>query len=246
MVVQLAQAAGFRLPVDGRVRQFVRQQVADGIHNVAEVQRHTEAFVKRQLFSDKPAPSKFNRRYFPHRRDYENLIYRARVASMKSLVDQENLALKIQEWESDSDVKLLFRPYVDADAESSEDGTSQTGDADDDVTVVRRGAADGGLLFIHQTEWQRRLLRRYGSLCLMDATYKTTRYALPLFFLCVRTNVDYVVVATFVTQHEDSGSIAEALATLRAWTDGWTPTAFMVDFCEAEIHALEAVFPGKF
>ena len=48
-------------------------------------------------------------------------------------------------------------------------------------------------------------------MCLLDATYKTTRYALPLFFLFVRTNVHYIVVATFLTQNEDSASIAEAL-----------------------------------
>jgi len=97
------------------VRQFIRQQVSNGIHNVAEVQRHTEMFVKRELFADKQHPSKFSRRYFPHRRDYENVIYRARLAAMKSVVDQENLRLKIDEWTADSDQKLLFRPYVEAD-----------------------------------------------------------------------------------------------------------------------------------
>jgi len=53
-------------------------------------------------------------------------------------------------------------------------------------------------------------------MCLLDATYKTTRYTVPLFFMCVRTNVDYVVVAMFVTQYEDSASIAEALNVQRA------------------------------
>jgi len=113
----------------------------------------------------------------------------------------------------------------------------------DDVRVVR--CESQGLLFVHQTEWQRRLLRRYGSMCLMDATYKTSRYALPLFFVCVRTNVDYIVVATFVTQYEDTASIAEALEVVRSWTDGWTPESFMVDFCEAELNAIQTVFPGK-
>lgn len=50
------------------------------------------------------------------------------------------------------------------------------------------------LLFIHQTSNQKRLLSRYGSeLTCLDATYKTTHYALPLFFLVVKTNVDYQV-----------------------------------------------------
>jgi len=229
-----------RLPVDDRVRQFIRQQVADGIHNVAEVQRHTEVYVRRQLFEGQHLPSKFNRRFYPHRRDYENIIYRARVAAMKSLVDQENLRLKVDEWKlADPNVCVIFRPYVDP--ESTADFVCLT-DADGNVEVHCGGQP--GLLFVHQTPWQRRLLRRYGSICLLDATYKTTRYALPLFFLCVRTNVHYIVVATFVTQNEDSSSIAEALHIIRSWNPEWTATSFMVDFCEAEINALNSVFTG--
>jgi len=112
------------------------------------------------------------------------------------------------------------------------------------VHFTQRRGQQAGLLFVCQTDWQQQLLRRYGSICLLDATYRTTRYTLPLFFLCVRTNVDYVVVATFVTQSEDSGSIAEAVQTIRSWNPDWTPQSFMVDFCEAEINALGSVFPG--
>jgi len=40
----------------------------------------------------------------------------------------------------------------------------------------------------------------YGSkMSLIDATYKTTRYDLALFFIAVRTNVGYIIVAEFVT-----------------------------------------------
>jgi len=70
------QAAAVCLPVDNRVRQFIREQVADGIIKVAEVQRRTEMFVKQQLFAGKKMPSTVNRRYFPRRRDYVNIIYR--------------------------------------------------------------------------------------------------------------------------------------------------------------------------
>ena len=51
-------------------------------------------------------------------------------------------------------------------------------------------------MFAHQTKFQRRLLNRYGNaINLLDATYKTTKYAIPLFFLAVKTNVDYQVFA---------------------------------------------------
>ena len=45
----------------------------------------------------------------------------------------------------------------------------------------------------------------------MDATYKTCKLALPLFFLVIHMNVGYSVVAEFIIQHEDMASITEAL-----------------------------------
>ena len=64
-----------------------------------------------------------------------------------------------------------------------------------------------GLLFCHQTRWQQHLLCGYGhEICLLDATYKTSRYALPVFFVCVRT---------FIVQLENSSCIAEALQILK-------------------------------
>ena len=45
----------------------------------------------------------------------------------------------------------------------------------------------------------------------MDATYKTTKYELPLFFIAVKTNVGYSPVADFVVQSETTDQIAEAL-----------------------------------
>jgi len=160
---------------------------------------------------------------------------------MKSLFDQENLRHKVDEWKSaDPNVCIIFRPYVDPD--STADFVCLT-DADGNVEVHCGGQP--GLLFVHQTHWQRRLLRRYGSICLLDATYTTTRYALPLFFLCVHANVRYIVVATLVTQNEDSGSIAEALNIIRSCNPEWTATLFMVDFCESEIDALNSVLTGS-
>ena len=38
------------------------------------------------------------------------------------------------------------------------------------------------LLWVHQTDWQKQLLARYGNtISLIDATYKTTKYELALF-----------------------------------------------------------------
>lgn len=52
-------------------------------------------------------------------------------------------------------------------------------------------------LFVHQT-WQKQLLSLYGNeICLLDATYRTCRYARSLFLLVVPTNIIYTVVGTF-------------------------------------------------
>jgi len=233
------QAAGLKMPVDDRIKEFIRQLVADGIQSVSEVTRHTESFVKHQLFSGQTLPSRLNPRYYPTRRDITNLIYRARLANMHSVVDQDNLLAKMEKWSGGVDEAFFFRPYTSSDTASTYDNV----DEDEEVTVNSGGRQ--GLLLVHQTVWQKRLLNRYGSMCLLDATYKTMRYAVPLFFLCVRMNVDYVVVATVVTQYEDSASIAEALHIVRQWNADWSPQSFMVDFCEPEIMALEEVFHSK-
>ena len=51
------------------------------------------------------------------------------------------------------------------------------------------------MLYVHQEKWQQDLMRKCGSnICLMDATYKTTKYDIPLFFVCVLTNSGYEIV----------------------------------------------------
>ena len=68
------------------------------------------------------------------------------------------------------------------------------------------------LLWIHQEQWQKELMCKYRNcISLIDATNKTTRYDLPLFYVCVRTNVGYCAVAEFITQSETASSIGEAL-----------------------------------
>ena len=90
-------------------------------------------------------------------------------------------------------------------------------------------------------------LCRYPNLVLMDATYKTCKLALPLFFLVVRTNVGYSVVAEFIIQHEDTTSITEALKILRKrWDECDIEVGnFMIDCQQSEENAIRAVFPRQ-
>jgi len=156
-------------------------------------------------------------------------MYRATMKHRFSKVDQENVAEKVHHWKASSPEDFFhFCPH--GEAPSGED------DKEEDTQT---------LLFIHQTAWRRRLLERYGNdMCLLDATYKTTRYSLPLFFLVVHTNVHYQVVGLFVVQNETSHCIKDALQLLRKENPSWNPKNFMTDNCEKEITALEDIFPG--
>jgi len=101
------------------------------------------------------------------------------------------------------------------------------------------------VVFVHQSSWQRDMLKLYGDgVCLIDATYKTTIYDMPLFFVCVLTNSGYVNVATFVLCDERKESIVAGLQYVMKWNPHWKPKLFVTDFHEAQISALEHLFPG--
>ena len=103
-------------------------------------------------------------------------------------------------------------------------------------------------LMSNQTARQKQLLSRFGNeICLLDATYRTTRYTLPLYFLCVPTNVNYMTIATSIVETEDSVSTQEALSIILSWN----PAFFMCDFADEEyeyaseeISSIKSVFPA--
>ena len=169
-------------------------------------------------------------------------MYKATVKQMLSKVDQENLEEKIKGWKmEDPEDQFFFRPCSLSPTEGVSENCFNT-DGNVEAHIIQN------LLFAHQTAWQRHLIRRYGNeimlLHTVDATYKTMRYELPLFFLVVKTNVNYTVVGSFITQNETTASIAEALHIFREWNPQWKPRYFMTDFCHEEINAIESTFEG--
>ena len=81
----------------------------------------------------------------------------------------------------------------------------------------------------------------------MDAIYKMCKLAIPLFFLEVKTNVNYCVIGEFIIQTEDMDSISEALQVFKQHWDqkGVRVQAWMVDKQLAEQAALKQVFPDS-
>ena len=104
------------------------------------------------------------------------------------------------------------------------------------------------MLFVHVSRKQIHLWKRYGSTIYLDSTYRTCKYAIPLFLLAVKTNVGYTSVGMFSCQAEDSTSIAEALKMIKDYICHFNVVVknFMTDNCRAEIDAIKQVFPGFF
>ena len=72
------------------------------------------------------------------------------------------------------------------------------------------------MMFAYQSNKMQRLYRQYApTLLLLDATYRTTKYSLPLYFLVVQTNVNYQVAAIIVCQEETTEMITEVLSQIK-------------------------------
>ena len=150
------------------------------------------------------APQLTNRRFFPSKATIPNHIYKSVTKDRFSKIDQEDLK-KVELWKEVSpDDSFEFHPYAtyateEESPQRTDDGADGQSDSEDDEQIVRTSTK--GLLFVHQTRDQKRLLERYGNeICMLDATYKTTRHSVPLFFVVVKTNVDYQIVGSFVVQ----------------------------------------------
>ena len=223
--------AGIHQVVDKQIIAKVDDLVSKSITNTNEVKRCLQEYVQKELFGNVPEeerPDQTNRRFYPSKKDLQNHIARSVLAKKSCKDDQEALRRKIENWQKASpETKFYYRTCSPA-CEDQELETSQK----------------STFLFVHQEPWQQRLLTRYGSnLVLMDATYKTTKYALPLFFICVNTNTGYKVVAEFITQYEDQQSISEAIEILKSWNPTWSPKYWMLDYSSVEISAVEEQFP---
>lgn len=201
-------------PLDKELREKIGEYVSQGITNIRTIKVLLTTYVQQNIANSISIDS---RAYFPKKRTIYNYVMKFIYQTKQSQVDQVALERKINVWKNSIGGNFFFRPYCEEKSEN--------------------------FLFCYQNEWQRKLLMRYQTVVLLDATYKTTRYALPLFQIVVKTNVNYVVVGTFVVLHEDSKSIEEALEIFKEWNPDWKPSYFIVDYSEAEMKAIQTCFP---
>ncbi len=238
----------------------ISQLVSAGITDTNKVRRSLWFYVANTLCKELGYQAKqSDRALYPTSIDIRNHVYSAKKALELSKLDQENTRLKIDEWQRANDeASFFFRPLVLQQDLSMEEQTAKEpdpvqagtfrGNSDEEVVkpnnVPTLYKCSQTLLIVHQDKWQKQLLQRYGNtMSMLDAMYKTTKYELALFFLCVRTNVGYSVVAEFVIQEESAEKIAEALGIIKKWNPSWNPSFFMTDYSEAELLAIEQLSP---
>lgn len=90
----------------------------------------------------------------------------------------------------------------------------------------------------------RQKFHRYDKqLIFSDTTYKTTKYTLPLFFLVIKTNINFQLYTVIVLQEELIDMMTRALSVVKIWNPEVAPKYALVDFDEREILSLEIICP---
>ena len=243
--------------VNTQVAAKISELVAEGLTDPYEVRKALRYYVSSVICANSSSPDTDDRAYYPTIRDLRNHIYKAKKSLELSKLDQENLRLKIEEWKKcKPDSVFFFQPFIKSEKGESDPEMgrypikephqeNEISCESNEFLHETNTHFEQSLMWIHQTHWQREILKRYGNVMTMiDATYKTTKYNIPLFFITVRTNCGYTVVAEFIVQEENAVRIEEALTVLKEWNLIWNPKFIMCDYSEAEIMAMESTFPS--
>lgn len=216
---------GYANSIHPKLRAKVDELVRNGITNSALVRRVLKHYVRTDPdMTCNVEANEGDRAYYPTPKDIRNAIQRCMAQENISSNDQVNLDHYLKHYQLENPSASIS--YT----------TTENLDQEEECKKF---------MFVHQEEWQKDLLQRYGNhMAFLDATYKTSRFALPLFLLCVRTNCGYVPVAEFITEDETTDSITDALAVLKVWNPTWEPCHFMTDYSEAELKAIKEIFPS--
>ena len=162
-------SVAFSQKVNPLLIQKIHELVLAGVSEPIEMKRHLKHHVLHYL-SKSGTPDPNDRAYYPTLDDIRNHMNQAQKTLKLSLVDQENVSMKTAEYHKLSpETKIHSQPFTKPIDNENSNGTE--------------------LLWVHQEPWQQDLLIKYGNtVSMIDATYKSTKYDLPLFFKqCVQT-----------------------------------------------------------
>ena len=210
----ISEEIGFTKRIHPLIKEKIYDFVGTGVTSSPIVKSMLKCFVADLCKNDNIKPKLTDRGYYPTNRDIQNHIHNALVAGLNSAIDLHNVRFAVDKWqEDDPTCKMFLRDATEVETDTAIKEPSE----------MRNGHE---FLFVHQTGAQRQLLRTYGNMVLLDATYKTSKYALPLFVMAVRTNVGYKPVAQFVVEHERTANIQEALSLIKQWMDEEQPESW--------------------
>ena len=183
-----------RETVDEKVVKKISELTLEGVRKRGEMRRHLNNFVKNELFKGETPPPSYRRRYYPKRKDLDYYISKAKLENRLAKMDRDNIEQLIAKWQTSTDHSFYFRKraevtsctktqdFADHSRQCAELENEEDDIDDDEEPEPQPLKTEQTLLLCYQTKEQKRLLLKYGNdMCLLDATYKTTRYALPLF-----------------------------------------------------------------
>ncbi|XP_048255346.1 uncharacterized protein LOC125381984 [Haliotis rufescens] len=179
-------------------------------------------------------PNSTNRQFSPTKKDLYNHIHTAVRNNRNSEEEQgviSDLLEKLKRDETDSRLdSCWFRPrkrYLCIKISCHFSDTS--GDT---------------FLLVMSTHWQRTMLEKFGSAVLLDATYNTNKYNLPLYQLAVRTDSVYVPVGFIITEDQTTDSLQEGMEKFASLHKEWKPEIFIIDDDQREKNVIQKIFPG--
>ena len=161
-----------------------------------------------------------------------------------STIDLEDHLGKVELWKKTAPCdSFAYHPYATYTSEEEstrpeEDSDRESHNEGEDEQILK--TSKKGLLFVHQSKDQRRLLERYGNeICMLDATYKTqdTASLFSLLLSRLTLTIRLLVLALF--------KVRRLMLSLRGcpfWShgtrNGTYPSCFMVDYSEDEMSAI--------
>ena len=205
------------------VRAKLTRLLIDGIRDPDEMMALLKQYVQTSLcatYTTKPHVD--DRRYYPLRTDIRNAIaYDLKEKKILIKPNEDQLMEMFQQWaETDPpDGHVFFRPDTFSEVEGQQN-----------------------LLLVYQSSNQQHLLQRYGTeLVFVD---ESTAYGIPVFFISVKTNCVYHVVAFFLTSVSSVANITEGLATVKSWNSDVEPRFVMCDPDDKHFAAAQATWPN--
>jgi len=171
------ETSGYAQKVHPAIAQKISEIVSDGTVEIHEVKRSLRNYVHTQFskrYQCQPSPS--DRAFHPSLQDIRNHVHKAKKALELSKLDKENLHLMVKKREQEQpSSRHFYRPYIMADKSQlpktgSRQGIQPSGfqgnlGGDDEWNELVGSHTDCSqtFLWVHQTDWQKSLLARYGN-----------------------------------------------------------------------------------